>query len=144
MVFVNVDAPGNAVNRAGVRAIQKRHGADDRKAAAQARRDARAARRANGPNVILLSLFPQGGVNIADPPGAYVQGGVGFKDGAYQIVVVGPMKGTVEDYGAALAAWIRRPVTVRSSEPLDPPREPEFREDYERGGFLSIMLEPAS
>jgi hypothetical protein len=47
MGFTNIDAPGNAFNRRGVRAIQKAHGASDRKAAAKARREARAARRAS-------------------------------------------------------------------------------------------------
>jgi len=46
MGFINIDAPGNGFNRHAVRAIQKRHGADERKAAAQARRDLRKAKRA--------------------------------------------------------------------------------------------------
>lgn len=49
MSFINIDAPGNAFNRHAVRTIQKRHGADERKAAAQARRYRRKAKRAPQP-----------------------------------------------------------------------------------------------
>jgi hypothetical protein len=46
MGFTNIDAPGNAVNRRGVRAIQRAAGSSDRQAAAKARREAKAAKRA--------------------------------------------------------------------------------------------------
>ncbi len=45
-VFRNIDAPGNAINRRGVKAIQRVTGAAERKAAAEAKRAARAAKRA--------------------------------------------------------------------------------------------------
>jgi hypothetical protein len=48
MVFINIDAPGNSFNRHAVRTIQKSAGAAERKAAAEARRARRKAKRVPG------------------------------------------------------------------------------------------------
>lgn len=143
-MFVNIDRPGMKRQRRAVTAIQHLQGSADRKAAAQAKRDRKKAKRAGGDSVIVFSLFPKGGAASDDPDGAYVQGGVGFDGGRYQIVVVGPLKATVQDYCRALSAWLQKPMRLVSCETLLPPDDAEGRQRYEqRGGlFLSIILEP--
>jgi hypothetical protein len=143
MVFVNIDAPGNAVNRRGVRAIQKASGAAARQAAAQARRDSKAAKRARGPNVIILSKMPRGnppGVCQTDPEGAYVWGGGESTEGRYQIVVVGELRGPIDGYRAALAKWLGKPMQIVEVKPLERPDPDEFPDK----AFLSIILEPGA
>ncbi len=151
MGFTNIDAPGHAVDRRGVRAIQRAAGSADRLAAAKARREAKAARRA-AETAIVFSTFPKDEVRHDDPDGAYVQGGLGFQGGRYQIVVAGPLKGPVEDYRAALSAWLQKPFKIVSSETMslflagpDEEYRRQWRANYEaRGPFLSIILEPAT
>lgn len=151
----NIDMPGQRHNRRAVAEIQRRHGADDRKAAAQARRDRKAAKRA-APTAILFYPWPIDGVVVSDPEGAYAQGPNGV--GEYQVVVVGTLKGTHEDYAAAVSKWTGLLLRVAETFPLDPPTEAgprrsggdhrpieEVQAIYrERGPFLSIILAPAN
>lgn len=152
----NIDMPGQRHHRRAVSAIQRRNGADERKAAAQARRDSRKAKRAKGANVIVLSKMPGSsiinsrpqqtegiyGVAYDDPDGAYVWGGNADLGGQYQIVIVGPLKGTQDDYCRALIAWIKKPMRLVSSAPLTG-SSPMVQEILDRRGFLSIILAPA-
>lgn len=152
----NIDMPGQRHNRRAVSAIQRRHGAEERKAAAQARRDARKAKRANGPNVIVLSKMPEPaivnsrprqtegiyGVAYDDPDGAYVWGGNADLGGQYQIIIIGPLKGTEDDYRRALVAWLKKPMRLVSSASLTG-STPTVQEIIDRRGFLSIILAPA-
>lgn len=142
MGFNNIDAPGRAIDRRGVRAIQRAAGSSGRQSAAQARRDARRAKRANGPNVVILSKMPRGnppGINQRDQDGAYVWGGTEATEGRYQIVVIGPLKASVDDYRAALARWLGKPVRLVEERPLGRP----VPDDNPERQFLSLILEPA-
>lgn len=138
MVFVNVDAPGNKVNRRGVRTLQKLHAAADRKAAAQAKRDRRRAKRAGGPNVIVFHKMRPGGLSKRDPDGAYVWGGAANTEGRYQIAVAGPLKASVDEYVAALARWVGKPMRLADERPLERPVPDETPER----SFHSIVVEP--
>lgn len=162
MTFVNIDAPGHRRDRAAVSQIQKRHGKEERLAAAQARRDGRRAKRASGPNVIVLSKMPQPitdaivntrpprkpaegiyGVAINERDGAYVWGGNPEVKGCYQIVVVGGIKGTDDDYCKALVAWLGKPFRLQSSVALTGTTA-EVAAEMERRGFLSLIFEPVA
>lgn len=138
MAFVNIDAPGNRHHRRAVAAIQKRNGAEDRKAAAQARREARAFKR----RAIHFYPYPIGGVAVDDQDGAYCQGP--NKAAQYQVVVVGPLKGPHEDYCAAVSAWVKQPLRVEGAELMDPKPDaaPEDAQTIRERGFLSITLGP--
>lgn len=80
------------------------------------------------------------GINQHDPDGAYVWGGAETTQGQYQIVVVGPLVASVDDYRAALAAWLGKPVRLISEGPLGRP-DPDLNPER---GFLSIILEPGA
>jgi hypothetical protein len=132
MAFLNIDAPGNRHNRRAVAAIQRQHGADDRKAKAQARREARAFKR----RAIHFYPWPAGGVGARVQDGAYAQGPM--VNGKYQIVVAGEPKGPEDDYAAALSAWLKITLRVESSRPLPIPSGIDRQ-------FLSIVLfDPSS
>lgn len=133
MPFVNIDARGQRRNRAAVSEIQKRHGADERKAAAEARRQRKAAKRAS-PGLISFFPWPVDGVCQRDPDGAYVQGPNG--SGNYQVVVVGVPKGLPEVYCAAVSQWVGLGLKVFAAEPM---LRPEPDDNPERG-FISIVL----
>lgn len=156
MAFTNIDAPGHAIDRRGVRAIQKAHGASDRKAAAQARRDARRAKRAS-PDAIVFYPWPVDGVVVEDREGAYAHGPNG--EGQYQVVVIGALKGSHDEYCAAVSKWVGLKLRVLNTFPMDGPTEEarhnypstrdtgrpieELQEIYRtRGPFLSVILEP--
>lgn len=137
-----IDGFGQARNRRGVRMVQRAQGSQIRMAAAEIRRNTRRAKLAHGPDVIVLSPFPKGGITIGAPDGAYVQGGGGFERGRYQIVVVGRLRGSADDYREALSAWLKKPVQTISFEVLDGPDDPSLRETWLSRGFTSMILEP--
>lgn len=141
MGFDNVDGWGFNADRRGVRLMQKVEGKEERLARAQAKRDARKARRA-GVTAILLYPWPVDGIHLETPHGAYAQGGPAFPGGRYQVVVVGPLKGAVADYVGALSAWKRTPFRIISANTLMAPLQPEHQAAHEAGGFLSLILEP--
>lgn len=158
MPILNVDSPGKLFDRNGVRAMQRLHGADDRKDAAKAKRERKAARRA-APSAILFYPWPIDGVIVDDPEGAYAQGPNGA--GEYQVVVIGALKGTYDDYAVAVSKWTGLRLRVEETFPLDPPTERERQGNrrsggdrrqieevqavyQERGPFLSIILAPAN
>ncbi len=154
MGFHNIDAPGNAVNRRGVRAIQRAHDSSERQSAAQARRNAKRAKRASA-SAILFYPWPVDGVMVEDREGAYAQGPNG--DGQYQVVIIGALKGSHDDYCAAVSKWVGLKLRVLETSFLKGPtdesrqghrRDPglpiaQLQELYRtRGPFLSIILEP--
>lgn len=134
----NIDAAGNRHNRRAVTAIQKRHGADERKAAAQAKRDRRRAKRAGGPSVIVFHKMGRGGLSQNDPDGAYVWGGAENTEGRYQIAVAGPLKAPVSSYVEALAAWQGKPMRLFDERPMERP-VPDEKPDR---AYHSIVVEP--
>lgn len=135
MAFVNIDAPGGRRNRAAVAQIQKRHGADERRAAAQARQAKKRAKRARGEATILLYTWPDGGISQQSHDGAYVQG----CEGRYQVAIVGALKGTVDAYRAAVSAWVGNDLRITEEAPFDRP----VPDNYPDRSFLSVILEPA-
>lgn len=139
MAFVNIDAPGNRANRRGVNAIQRSHGKEGRLLAAQQRRDRRAARRAGGPNVVLLYPMPSDGLSQSLHDGAYVREGGEDTGGQYQIAIAGPLVAPVEAYCAALSRWMGKPFRVILDEPMLRPKN-----DIHPGRpYTNIILEPA-
>ncbi len=80
---------------------------------AEAKRARRNAKRVGGNPEIVLQNFPESSPGVArlltivDRPGAYIWGGNKAVEGRYQIVVVGGMRGTVDEY--RLAAERRYP-----------------------------------
>jgi hypothetical protein len=145
MVFLNIDARGGKRDRVAVATIQKRHGAAERLAAAQERRNRKKAKRASATTVRFYP-WPTGGARWDEPEGAYAQGPNG--DGQYQVVVVGAPKGDPALYAAAMSQWVGSPLSVLKSAPmlapaaLDDGKDEERKTGYARG-FLSIILEPA-
>lgn len=136
-----IDSYAGRRDRAGVRLVQKVAGRAERIAAAAARRARKDAKRAGLSRVIVLQKMPVGdppGICQDDPDGAYVWGGNPELQGRYQIVVVGALKGAVDDYRAALAAWLDRPVDIVESSPMDRPDPDKYPERQ----FLSIILQP--
>lgn len=92
---------------------------------------------------IVLQKMPVGypyGVSQHDPDGAYVWGGGESTNGKYQIVVAGPLHGTLDQYRDALTEWLETPVSIVLSAPLARP-EPDENPQRE---FLSIILQPAA
>lgn len=138
MGFNNIDAPGHAHDRKVVNTIQRSAGKETRLTAAQARRDRRRAKRAGGPGVIVLHKMLPGGLSKNDPDGAYVWGGGTNDEGRYQIAVAGPLKCSIDDYVAALARWIGKPMRLADERPLERP-EPDDTPDR---SFHSIVVEP--
>ncbi len=139
MPFVNIDARGQRRNRAAVNEIQRRHGAAERKAAAEAKRIRKRAKRAD-PAAIVVYEMPKGGVSMVTPDGAYIQGSKGT---GWQIIVIGEPKGPPETYRAAVAAWQRLEVKIVKAEPLP---LPELRPGLvvDERAFLNIILEPVA
>lgn len=120
--------------------MQEAAGSTERKAAAQAKRDRRRAKRAGGPSVIVLSRYPNGTVSKLSPDGAYIWDG-GLKGrGFWQLIVVGHLKGSVDDYRAAAAAWLKKPLVIRSAKSMGPASEADAELVASRG-FLDIILE---
>lgn len=146
MGFNNIDAPGRAYDRRGVRTIQKIHGKAERLAAAQARRDVRRAKRAS-PDAIVFYPWPVDGVAFDEPEGAYCQGP--NQADCYQVAVVGILKGTPEQYCDAVSRWTGKKLRVHSSEPmLAPPNMNDGMDDARAAGFargfLNVILEPSA
>jgi len=137
----SIDGYGARRDRVAVAAIQRRDGAAERLAAAQARRDRKKAKRASR-TAILFYPWPVGGVASDEPVGAYVQGPNAA--GRYQVVVVGEPKGELALYAAAVSRWTGRDLMVDSAEPMLPPDNPTEEQvaNFARG-FLSIVLCPA-
>lgn len=132
----SVDSFGMSRDRLAIKGIQRSARRSERMAAALEKRHRKNAKRAGGHQVIILNNWPHGGVHDGDPPGCYVQGGAAF-GGKYQMVIVGDLCGTVDDYRRALEAWRNQVFKLVSSAPLatNTGKAPKMP-------ILSLILEP--
>lgn len=121
MPFNNIDSPGNRRDRRAVAALQRANGAADRKAAAQEKRQRKAAREFERmlDRTIVFFATPEGGVRTYDPDGAYLSKGFGAMEGKYQIIVAGKMKATAAHYVKAISTFVKSPVKLVSNELME-------------------------
>lgn len=142
MGFQGIDGFGQKRNRAAVRAIMRHSAKDGRLAAAKAKRERRSARRASGEKVITFLRWPAGGIDTTTPDGTYIQGGEGFPNGGFQIVIVGDLQGAVDDYRAAVAAWQGNPMRQVSCSAMT--LVAPLAATQSARPFLNIIVEPES
>ena len=118
MPLQDIDRHGNRHNRRAVAAIQRRHGADGRKAAAQAKRARKNARRFEQDLNRTITFFAwpaRGFVAAEDPDGAYLGREIG---GRRQVIVAGEMKVAVEHYVRAIGVFLKTGVSLESEAEL--------------------------
>jgi hypothetical protein len=126
----HIDGYGKGRDRRAVRLIQKVSGREERLAAAQAKRERKAAKRAQGTNIIVFYDRPIDGVTTGTPAGCYVKEAL---SGQWQLIVVGKLKAPVDKYREAFAAWRGAPYRITSEHPIG---------DTAAGPALSLILEP--
>ncbi len=140
MPFTNIDAHGKKRDRQVVKMLIRRDGAETRKTAAQIKRDRKNAKRAHGPDMIVLYAAPPGGVSTFNVDGAYIARGEGFEHNRFQIVIVGPMRFTAEQYRDAAAAWSQEKLKIIEVGDLEP-ETPDIAPLLTERGFRSVIVE---
>ena len=118
MVFRNIDAPGNRHERRAVTAMQRLQGSEGRKAAAEAKRARKNARRFEQDleRTITFYAWPERGfVAAEDPDGAYLNKQIGIRR---QIIVAGELKVPVEHYVKAVGVFLKTEVKLESENEL--------------------------
>jgi len=121
MAFNNIDAPGEGNRRArrAVAVIQRKAGAEGRKAAAQAKKQRKMARQfeQNLGKTIVFYAMDAAGVSVRDPDGVYLHPQT--INGHRQVVVAGPFKASTEHYVRAIGAFLKTTMRLVSSEELE-------------------------
>lgn len=122
MAFNQIDGPGprNRAERRTVRAIQRLHGAEARKAQAKAKRDAKAGKRIaqDLARTIVFYAMPATGINTQVPDGVYLAEGRGADAGKYQLAVAGKLRAAVPHYVKAVSTFLKREVRLVSDAEL--------------------------
>jgi hypothetical protein len=122
--FSNIDAPGpmNRRDRRAVAAIQRRHGAEARLAAAKEKRMRKAAKQFENDLKRTIHFYAQpdrGFVAAEDPDGAYL---MEIKMGGMrQVVVAGDLKASPEHYAKAIGVFLKAEASLVSAEEMQTP-----------------------
>lgn len=136
MAFNNIDAPGEGNRRArrAVAVIQRKAGAEGRKAAAQAKRQRKMARsfeRDLGKTIVFYAMPEWGFVSSDDPDGAYLSD---ERNGQRQIIVSGELRASVDHYVNAINLFLKASHRLVESRKIVPAAKP----------FTSIIVERAN